>query len=217
VAGGRDITAAAAEPVVLVHGLWSNRAAMLYLARALAARGFAPRALGYASTLHGFEASAARIGQALARTPGARLHVVAHSLGALVVLRALAREPNPRVHRVVLLGAPVRGCLAGRTLACRRWAAPLLGATRSFWLDLPPLAIPPGVEAGAIAGTRPLGLGQLVLRVPGPSDGVVRVDETRDARLADHLPLPVAHSQMLVSSRVADAAAAFLRTGRFAR
>lgn len=209
--------AAGSEPVLLVHGLWTNRAAMLFLARAFAARGFAPRTLGYASTLRGFEHSAERIGQALAQAPGDRLHVVAHSLGGLVVLRALARAPNPRVRRIVLLGAPVRGCLAGRTLACRRWIAPFLGATRTLWLDLPPIEIPDGVEAGAIAGTRPLGLGQLVLRLPGPSDGVVRVEETRDARLTDHLPLPVAHSQMLVSARVADAAAGFLRTGRFAR
>lgn len=203
--------------MLLVHGLWTNRAVMLYLARALGARGFPSRTQGYFSALHEFEHNAAQVARALAAMPGERIHVVAHSLGGLVVLRALARRPDARVKRVVLLGAPVADCFAGRELARTRWVAPLLGCTRALWLDLPRLDVPAGVEAGAIAGTRPLGLGRLVLRLPGPSDGVVLLEETRHPRLADHLALPVAHSQMLVSPAVADQVAAFLRTGEFVR
>lgn len=203
--------------VLLVHGLWTNRAVMLYLAHALGARGFASRVHGYASTLEAFEHNAARVARAIAATASERIHLVGHSLGGLVLLRALARRPDQRVKRVVLLGAPVADCFAGRELARNRWTAPLLGTTRALWLDLPRLDVPPGVEAGAIAGTRPVGLGRLVLRLPGPSDGAVMVEETRHPRLADHLVLPVAHSQMLVSPAVADQVAAFLRTGRFAR
>jgi len=203
--------------VLLVHGLWTNRAVMLYLAHALDSRGFVTRACGYFSALQEFEHNAARVARAIAATAGSRIHLVAHSLGGLVALRALARRPDPRVKRIVLLGAPVADCFAGRELARSRWSAPLLGASRSLWLDLPRLDVPPGVEAGAIAGTRALGLGRLVLRLPGPSDGVVLVEETRHPRLADHLALPVAHSQMLASPTVVGQVAAFLATGRFAR
>jgi hypothetical protein len=101
-------------------------------------------------------------------------------------------------------------------MARMRFLGPLLGTTRTLWTDMPQLDIPPGVEAGAIAGTRRFGLGSLVLRLPGPSDGVVRVEETRHPRLADHVTMPVAHSEMLVSRPVAAQVAAFLRDGRFA-
>jgi pimeloyl-ACP methyl ester carboxylesterase len=210
-------SAQAADAVLLVHGLWMNRAAMLYLSRSLAERGYAPRAVGYFSTLDEFEHSAARFARAVAESAGERIHVVAHSLGGLVALRALVRRPDPRVRRIVLLGAPVVDCAAGRQLARTRWGAPLLGRSKSLWLDLPRLDVPPGVEAGAIAGTRRLGLGSLVLRLPGQSDGVVMVEETRHPRLADHVVMPVAHSEMLVSRAVAAQVAAFLAHGRFAR
>jgi pimeloyl-ACP methyl ester carboxylesterase len=202
--------------VLLVHGLWTNRAIMLYLARALAGHGFAPRAVGYFSALDEFEHNAARLARAIADTPGERLHIVAHSLGGLVALRGLARRPDARVRRIVLLGSPVADCMSGRQLARMRFLAPLLGTTRTLWSDMPQLEIPPGVEVGAIAGTRRLGLGSLILRLPGPGDGVVLVEETRHPRLADHLAMPVAHSEMLVSRAVATQVATFLQSGRFA-
>ena len=205
-----------ADPVLLVHGLWTNRAIMLYLARALAGHGFAPRTVGYFSALDEFEHNAARVARAIAESPGDRLHIVGHSLGGLVALRALARRPDARVRRVVLLGSPVADCMSGRKLARMRFIGPLLGTTRALWADMPQLDVPAGVEAGAIAGTRRLGLGSLVLRLPGPSDGVVLVEETRHPRLADHLTMPVAHSEMLVSRAVAAQVARFLARGRFA-
>jgi pimeloyl-ACP methyl ester carboxylesterase len=203
------------EPVLLVHGLWTNRAIMLYLARALARHGFAPRAVGYFSALDEFEHNAARVARAIAESPGERLHIVGHSLGGLVALRALMRRPDPRVRRLVMLGSPIADCLSGRRMARMRFLAPLLGTTRTLWSDMPPLDMPPGVEVGAIAGTRRLGLGSLVLRLPGPSDGVVLVEETRHPRLVDHLAMPVAHSEMLVSRAVATQVASFLHRGRF--
>jgi pimeloyl-ACP methyl ester carboxylesterase len=204
------------EPVLLVHGLWTNRAIMLYLSRALAGRGYAPRAIGYYSTLDEFEHNAARVARAIAECAGERVAVVAHSLGGLVVLRALARRPDARVRRLVLLGSPLTGCHSGRKMARMRLLAPLLGTTRWLWVDMPQLDIPPGLEVGAIAGTRRIGLGSLVLRLPGPSDGAVLVEETRHPHLADHLVMPVAHSEMLVSRAVAAQVAAFLGAGRFA-
>ncbi len=207
----------AGDTVILVHGLWTNRAVMLYLAAALARRGFRTRAVGYLSAMRDFEHNAARLAREIAAVDASRVHVVAHSMGGVVALRALHERPDPRVRRLVLLGSPIGGSEAGRQLARSGWAARLLGRTRTLWLAMPRLEIPAGVEAGAIAGTRRFGLGRVVVRLPFPNDGVVTVEETRHARLADHLVLPVAHSLMLVSPAVARQAAAFLETGRFAR
>jgi len=205
------------EVVLLLHGLWMNRAAMLYLARSLASRGFRTHTLGYLSTMRDFERNAALVGRAIASAAGTAVHVVAHSLGGMICLRALERLPEHRVRRIVLLGAPIAGCAGGRQLAESRWGAVLLGATRSLWLAMPRLHIPDSVEVGAIAGTWRFGLGRLLVRVTPPHDGVVTVEETRHPRLADHIVLPVAHSQMLISGLVASQVAAFLSAGRFVR
>jgi len=207
----------AENTVILVHGLWTNRAVMLYLAAALARRGFRTRPVGYLSAMRDLEHNAARLEREIAAAPGDCVHLVAHSMGGVVALRALGLRPDPRVRRVVLLGSPIGGSEGGRQLARTRWGARFLGATRSMWLAMPRLDIPAGIEAGAIAGTRRFGLGRFVLRLPFPNDGVVTVDETRHPRLADHLVMPVAHSVMLVSPAVARQVAAFLERGRFAR
>jgi pimeloyl-ACP methyl ester carboxylesterase len=209
--------ARAGDAVLLLHGLWTNRAVMTFVGRRLSARGFRAVAIGYLSAMRDFDHNAAHVAQAIAGIDARRVHVVAHSMGGVVALRALGERPDPRVRRLVLLGSPIAGCEGGRQLARSRWGARLLGKTRPLWLAMPRLEIPAGVEAGAIAGTRRFGLGRLVLRLPSPNDGVVTVDETRHPRLADHLVMPVAHSLMLVSPAVARQVAAFLETGRFAR
>jgi len=206
------------DAVLLVHGLWMNRVVMLYLARQLRSRGFAAHAVGYYSAMHDLARNAQLVAGAIAATDAPRVHLVAHSLGGVVALAALRDRPDPRVRRIVLLGSPLTGSASGRCLAAKRWGAPLLGTTRALWGDMPQLEIPPGVEAGAIAGERRLGLGRFIgLDVPLPNDGVVAVAETRHPKLADHLVMRVAHSEMLVSSAVARQAAAFLEAGRFAR
>jgi pimeloyl-ACP methyl ester carboxylesterase len=209
--------ARAGDTVVLLHGLWTNRAVMAFIARHLASRGFRPKSIGYLSAMRDLAHNAERVAHAIAASAARRVHVVAHSMGGVVALRALNDRPDPRVRRLVLLGSPIAGCEGGRQMARSRWGARFLGATRPLWLAMPRLDVPAGVEAGAIAGTRRFGLGALMLRLPFPNDGVVAVDETRHPRLVDHLVLPVAHSQMLVSRQVARQVAAFLETGRFAR
>lgn len=206
------------DAVLLVHGLWMNRVVMLYLARQLRQRGFAARAVGYYSAMHDLERNARRLAGAIAEVDAPRVHLVAHSMGGVVALAALRDRPDGRVRRVVLLGSPLAGSASARSLAARRWGAPLLGTTRALWGEMPRLEIPAGVEAGAIAGDRRLGLGRLIgLDVPAPNDGIVAVEETRHPQLADHLVMPVAHSEMLVSRAVARQTAAFLAHGRFAR
>lgn len=194
-----------------------NRAAMLYLARSLASRGYRTQSVGYFSTMHDFDDNAAQVRRAITNATGSAVHVVAHSMGGMVCLRALERLDKSRVRRLVLLGSPIGGSAGGRQFAQSRWGGPLLGRTKSLWLATPKLDIPSGVETGALAGTWRFGLGRLLVKLPPPNDGVVTVAETRHPRLADHLVLPVAHSQMLISPLVARQVAAFLETGRFVR
>jgi hypothetical protein len=57
----------------------------------------------------------------------------------------------------------------------------------------------------------------MVTRLPKPNDGVVCLDETRFPGVRDHLALPLGHTVLLVSRRVARETAAFLKTGAFLR
>ena len=49
----------------------------------------------------------------------------------------------------------------------------------------------------------------------GPNDGVVLVEETMVEGMSERITLPVGHSQMIVSARVAQNVARFLAAGRF--
>jgi len=205
------------EGVVLVHGLWTNRFVMSYLARHLARSGFKIHSLTYRSVRKELDENAETLARVIEAAPEERLHIVGHSLGGVVTLASLARHAPERVARVVLLASPVSGCEVGRRLSAHRLMQPFLGATAPLWRELRPPVVDPRYEIGTLAGTVPFGLGRLVAPVEGANDGVVRVEEARYAGARDHIELSLAHSQVLVSPEAARQVVVFLKTGRFAR
>jgi pimeloyl-ACP methyl ester carboxylesterase len=209
------IPAGRPEAVLLLHGLWMNRFAMHYLVHALDGRGFRAAAMGYRSAAETLDQHVARLARRVAATAGDVVHLAGHSLGGLIVLRYLQRGPDPRVRRAVLLGAPVSGCLVAERLGKK--AGFLLGRGAATWTGAFDTTLDSRFEVGVVAGTRPLGLARLFVRLPNPNDGVVRLEETRFAAMRDHVTLAVSHSAMLISAQVARQMAAFLREGKFQR
>lgn len=205
------------QAVVLLHGLWTNGLVMQYLARKLAAEGYAACSINYPSMRGRMDEHVALVARRIAAIGSERIHLVGHSLGGVVALRYLQADPDVRIGRAVLLGAPVTGSQAALKLARSAPGRLLLGRSLSLWRGAFNTALDSGREVGAIAGTRPFGLGRVVVPLPAPGDGVVLVDETRLPGLADHLALPVSHTGMLISGRVARQVAAFLARGRFER
>ena len=200
--------------VVLVHGLWMNRWAMLPLAWRLERCGFRVTRHGYRSVSRGLRENARTLAEAC-RKDHARLHLVGHSLGGLVIMTMLQEHPEIPVHRVVLIGSPYADSAAAHGLARFAWSRGVLGHTIRDWLRQPRPRVPDGVELGVIAGDAPFGLGRLIVRMPAPNDGVVMLDETRVPGAADSVVLHTSHSAMLVSREVARAACAFLKNGHF--
>jgi len=206
------------EAVLVLHGLLMNRHAMTVLAAHLRRQGFTVQAFSYNSLRDGIES---HVAATLKRFDGlnfGRVHLVGHSMGGVVALKAVERMHDAqrrRLGRVVALGSPLSGremALAAEHHPLGRW---MLGKSTELWRHGYPLRIPEGVVVGAIAGTGRFGLGALLGALRGPNDGVVRVEETRLPGLADHVVLPVTHSGMLVSGAVGRQCAAFLRHGRF--
>ena len=197
---------------MLVGGLWMPAAIMVPIAARRARAGYRPSRFAYSGRRSLDESI-----ECLARFSRERRapHLVGHSLGGALILDMLERHRDVAAGRIVLIGAPVNGCLAGRRLgkwALGRW---MLGASAPRWEDC--TARWQRAEAlGVIAGTRPLGLGRVLGELPGENDGVVRVEETTVDGMTERVLVPQGHSLLAVSHAVAALAERFLRTGRFA-
>jgi pimeloyl-ACP methyl ester carboxylesterase len=202
------------EPVILVHGLWMGGWVMQCLRQRLSRCGYAAHAFDYRSMAHGLDEHARGLAMCVAKLRQPVIHLVGHSLGGLVILRYLRFFGEQRIGRIVLLGTPVRSCMAGLRLDGLAAGERLLGASRGIWRSLPD-DYRPQCELGVIAGSRPWGLGSLFMRLPGTNDGVVRLEETEVSGMRDRIVLPVSHSGMLASARVAREVAAFLKRGAF--
>jgi len=201
---------------VLVHGLWMHGVVMQVQRYYLARMGFGTVRYSYPSMRLTLSENADRLARFARTLRAQRIHWVGHSLGGLVILRMLEREPALPPGRVVLLGVPYGDGYAQRALAASRLGARLLGRSIAEWVEINKPDKFPGREIGVIAGSLARGLGRLVARgLPRPNDGVVTVAETELAAACDRIVLPVSHSGMLISRRVARQCGAFLRAGKF--
>ena len=199
--------------ILLLHGIWNARSWLAPLARRLHGHAFEVEVFGYPSILGGPEPA---IGELIRRLRGGPpVHLVGHSLGGLVGLEALRRAPDLPVPRMVCLGSPLCGSGAARSLAQRGWTAPLLGRSGSL-LQAGCPAWEGDVPVGMVAGNVARGVGRLLARFDGESDGTVALSETRLPGLAAHCVVPASHTGLVFSADAARQAATFLREGRFA-
>lgn len=200
--------------VILLHGIWMPEATLWSLARHLAAAGFVPEIFCYSSI---FSQSDATVKRLLAQLKGQPAHLLGHSLGGLIALRALsAATPQQagRIGRVLCLGTPLTGSRVAKSLARRRLSRHLLGGNARLLQD-GCCDCPKGAEVGMIAGSLGLGIGRLLARFDEVNDGTVALSETRPSWLACHCLLAVGHNGLLWSDKAAQQAVHFFRHGSF--
>ncbi|MFO6464119.1 esterase/lipase family protein [Jannaschia sp. KMU-145] len=207
--------------VVLLHGLARSDASLIVMEEALEAEGFQTVNADYPSTTDDIAALAAlTLPRAFAAcAPDApAIHVVTHSMGAILLRHWYGTATPIRPGRTVMLAPPNQGselvdALGG--LAPFEWMngpAGLQLGTDGLAPRLGPVW--PGV--GVVAGTRSLNpVASAIL--PGPDDGKVSVASTRVEGMDDHIELPVTHTFLMNSPLVIGEVLAFLRTGRFDR
>jgi pimeloyl-ACP methyl ester carboxylesterase len=201
---------AVGRDVVLVPGLWMPAAAMRLLAARLANTGYKTRIFSYRGRSP-LEANVERLAKFAA---GSSAHFIGHSLGGLVILETLNHHPEVAASSVLLLGAPVRGCFAGRRFGRSHAGRWMMGACRPLWEERQARwrrATPLGV----IAGTRALGLGRAFGPLPGENDGVVCVSETTVDGMTARALVPQGHSMLIVSGQVGRLVEGFLASARF--
>lgn len=206
------------EAVVFVHGIWMTGLEMAVLRRRVAAAGYPVHAFRYRSLTACPAESAARLDAFLMTVDAEVVHLVAHSLGGLLLCHLFHDFPAQRPGRVLMLGTPLRGSELARRLYRRPWSRWLLGRAAEQGLLGDGPGWPRSRPLGMIAGNRGLfGMGMLVAgRLPRPNDATVALAETDTAAVTEHLQVPYSHFGMLFARPVADAVVRYLRTGRLA-
>lgn len=208
---GKELTG---ETVVLLHGVLLGSWTLRLIARRLRRQGYRTNFFSYPSRRRSLDENARALAHYIDGLDAEMVHLVGHSLGGLVILRALQISDGLPGGKVVLLGAPVNGSVIAARLnriAIGRWL--LSKSLRSALLD--GIAITAKRPTGLIVGHRPFGIGMLLGGLSGPHDGTVSVSETVLESATDTLLLQETHSSLLLSAVVAGEIAGFLRDSRF--
>ena len=201
VVGGNLVESKQSEAVVLVHGLWMTGAEMRVLGGRLEESGFHVRYFRYRSWRGGLAQAESALREFVEATEAARVNLVGHSLGGVVIAKMLEEAPLSRPGRVAMLGSPMGGSAAARIVSRRRIGRWLVGGViRDGIVEHAP-KWPGGRDLLVVAGDIPLGSG-LLLGLPKPHDGVILVEETR-VEGARTVTVRASHVGLLLSRKVA--------------
>ncbi len=215
--------AAAADCVVLLHGLARTSMSMNPMQRALDDEGFETVNIAYPSRDYTVEELAdiaipKGLSACRAKDDIGRIHFVAHSLGGILLRQYLSDKEIAELGRVVMLGPPNQGSTA---------VDELQGFPGFDWLNGPaglqlgkgegsvPLKLGPAAfELGVIAGNRTIDpITSSVLE--NPDDGRVSVEDTKLEGMADFVVVEHSHAFMMRMRRPIELTIRFLQNGSF--
>ncbi len=204
--------------VILLHGMLRSSKCMSTLAAAAKEAGIQPFLFDYPSTQIAIPDAAGYLAKSIQSLEGLdELYIVAHSMGGLVTRAYFAKEPDPRIKRVVMIGTPNHGA----ELADLLYQNPIIrtvtgpGGRQLVTSDagLIPMLPIPSCEFAVIAGARGNSAGWNPF-IPGDDDGTVTVESTRLVGAADFATVPTTHTFLLSNPDAISYALRFLNEGR---
>jgi triacylglycerol lipase len=211
------------EHILLVHGLAETAAWMAALNLGLRLAGFRTHAIDYPSTTKTIEDLTERhLHEAIFTLSAApKLHIVAHSLGAVMVRFYLQKRGIPNLGRIVMIAPGHAGSRMLTYLNRLPIYAAIMGPAALQSADDErcfACAMPRRLDAdfGVIAGCLPLDPLAWFL-VNEPNDGRVTVESTKLDGMRDHVVLPVSHDSILYDPAVILQTCEFLMHGKFLR
>lgn len=220
-----DLSAAAvrtSEHVILLHGLCRTTRCMNRLERDLTADGYTVHNVGYPSRKQDAETlMIEHIAPAIERSREAgaeRIHVVAHSLGAILIRLYSRDHDTSDIGRVVMLGPPNQGSeIVDKLghLSLYRWLnGPAGGQLGTREESLPKKLGPVSFETGVIAGSRSINL-ILSRFLNGRDDGKVTIENTKVEGATDHCVIRCSHPYLMSSRQSIEYVRHFLAHGKF--
>jgi triacylglycerol lipase len=195
-----------AETVLLLPGMGRSTRSLAGLGRRLEEEGYRIVPWPYRSVRGKVEEHGRRLHVdllALDQDPSvSRIHIVGHSLGAIVARHALTLGVPSKMGRLVMIAPPNAGSrLARRMAPLFGWiAAPLPDLSDDRDSFVRRLGVPEGVEIGVIAASL---------------DEKVRQEETHLPGEADFAVVPGVHGFTFAPRALAGQVVGFLRGGRF--
>ncbi|MBF0621579.1 MAG: alpha/beta hydrolase [Magnetococcales bacterium] len=202
--------------VVLIHGLWMRGWEMRLLGRRIKQSGFKVCYFSYPSIRRSVSDNAQQLSNFLRALPAWQqapqdVHLVCHSLGGLVSLTMLHRDPTLRLGRVVAIGSPFYGSWIAKKLS-RGPLKIFFGKSMHNGLGGGgPDSVPEQREIAVIAGSigskfTPLyWLRSLFYKgLPKPNDGTVTVAETQLIGTSWHRTIALNHMALLFPRTIAE-------------
>ncbi len=204
------------KTVVIIHGILMPCAQLLAMQKRLQRQGYTAYRFCYQTIARTMAENASALDDFLTRKGIADCHFVGHSMGGLVIHRFLQDRPDFPPCRVVALGSPFAGSVVARRLS--QWPmvrSIIIGKKRGSSLEHGVASWPRQHLLGVIAGDKPLGIGCMLAKLPKPHDGVVSLEETRIAGMAERVIIPVNHMGLMFSRQAAALTEGFLEYGSF--
>ena len=219
---GAERNAGRGDYVVLVHGLDWFRDTLEPTAEFLNQQGYETINVRYPSRkIDDPQQAAAWVRKVISKhcqNRDKKVHLIGHSMGALVVREYLAAGKPARLGRVVFLAAPNQGTPLAEPLKWKPLArifAPAVAASccphRPHEQHPPSADYAPGILMGNRSGWFPY----LSPFIKGPDDGVVPVASGRLEGMADFRVLTTSHTGMPGNSQAQQEVLTFLKEGRF--
>jgi triacylglycerol lipase len=196
------------EVVILLHGLCGHWLVMSPLARRMRSAGYRTINWGYRSLTKDIQHHASRLRAKIEDTACdavvSRIHIIAHSLGSIIVRQALSHGNLAKLGRIVMIGPPNHGS----HVATR--AEPIFGRLSH---TLSQISDRPGSWVNQLECD--LGKRAEVGVIIAGGDLVVARESTEFPNASDTIEIAGMHSGVLFKRSTARAVVHFLKQGKF--
>jgi len=205
------------EAVVFIHGIWGTPANFMPLAARLSFEEYDPHLFSYNSVTKTPKENAEKLNIFIDRIQADIIHLVAHSLGGIVLKHLMHNHSPDRIGKTLMLATPINGSEVAKDLNKNDMTKLVLGRATEHGLlgDAPPW--PNGRPLGMVAGDKDVGVGKIFKKggLEGPNDGVVKLSETMSDEITYRYEVSYSHTAMLLTNELAISVLCYLRDGNF--